>query len=444
MFFCFLMLAAYYHILKELIAIPSISADSGHLDDHEKITMYLNTLLQDNGFASEIVHGYGNPMVLGKFSVDKSLPTMMLYGHYDVQSADLGQWWEHDPFSLYIGKDKIYGRGVADNKGQFLIHLLTIFDLIQTRKLGYNIIVLLEGNEETGSPHLEQFLLDYRQDLLSDFCLISDSYILWDTPCIDVWYRWWIDVKLKITTANTDLHSWLYGGIVPNAIHEMNKILSKLYDINNKITIPYFYYDVEDVPFDVLVKNKKMKTDPQKLMTDFWIRTIFHDKDIDIITQIWLKPTIQITWISGGHTGDGYKNAVPNIAHAHLNFRIVKHQTPKKALGAFDQWLQTTLPEYLDYELEVGGSYEAVKIDTNNFYIKKAEAVLQRVFDKPVFYKYSWGGLPIVDILDRVLSAKPVLIPLVNQDCNPHGVNENFDIALIEKWFQFSYEFLKK
>lgn len=444
MFFCFLMLATYYQILKELVDIKSVSVATDTTDDMEKITIYLNAMLHDNGFASEIVHGYGNPIVLGKFSVDKSFPTMLLYGHYDVQTADYNQWRNHDPFSLYVGKDKIYGRGVADNKGQFLIHLLTIFDLIQSKKLGYNVIVLLEGNEETGSQHIEQFLIDYRQDLFSDFCLISDSYIIWKTPCIDVGYRWGINLTLKITTATTDLHSWFYGWIAPNAIHEMNKILAKLYDSNNRITIPYFYYDVEDIAFDVLVNNKKIKIDTQKLMTDTWIKTIFKDKETDILTQIGLKPTIQITWISGGHSGDGYKNAIPNVAHAHINFRIVKNQTARKAINSFDQWLQTTLPGYLDYELELGEMFEPVKIDMNNFYIKKAETVLEQIFDMPVFYKYSWGGVPIVDVLDRILSIQPVLIPLVNEDCNAHGVNENFDIDLIEKWFQFAYAFMSR
>lgn len=438
------MYAAYYQILKELIAIQSISVDTEHMNDIEKIAIYLNTMLQDNGFVSEILHGYGNPLVLGKFSVDKSLPTMLLYGHYDVQTADFTEWRNNDPFSLYISKDKIYGRGVADNKGQFLIHLLTIFNLIQTKKLGYNVIVLLEGNEETGSQYLESFLVDYRQTLLSDFCLISDSYIVWETPCIDVWYRWGVNLKLKITTATTDLHSWLYGWIVPNAVHEMNKILGKLYDINNKITIPYFYYDVEDIQPETLVKNKRIRTDEKKLMTDFWLKTLLKDKDIDLLTQIGLKPTIQITWISGGYVGDGFKNAIPNISYAHINFRIVKNQSAKKSLAAFDQRLQTTLPHYIEYELDVWAMYEPVKVDTNNFYIKKAEIVLQHVFGQPVFYKYSWGWLPIVDILERVVNTKPVLIPLVNEDCNAHGVNENFDIDLIEKWFQFAYEFFKK
>ncbi len=443
MFFCFFMNASYYQMLKELVAMQSVSVDSDHKDDIEKIVIYLNAMLQDNGFVSEIIHGYGNPLVVGKYSVDKSLPTMLLYGHYDVQTAK-EQWWKNDPFLLYISQDKIYGRGVADNKGQLLIHLLTIFDLIQSKKLWYNVIVLLEGNEETWSQYIEQFLTDYRQDLLSDFCLISDSYILGSMPCIDVWYRWWVNVRLKITTAATDLHSWSYGGIVPNAIHEMNKILGKLYDINNKITIPYFYYDVEDIQTEVLVKNKRIKTDEKKIMADFWLKTLIKEKDIDMITQIGLRPTIQVTGISGWYTGEWFKNAVPNIAHAHINFRIVKNQTARKALGAFDQRLQTTLPTYIDYELDVDAMYEPVKVDMNNFYVKKAETVLQQVFGQQVFYKYSWGWLPMVDLLDRILGIKPVLIPLANEDCNAHGVNENLDINLIEKWFQFAYEFFKK
>ncbi len=437
------MLASYYQVLKELIAMKSVSVNADHRDDIEKITIYLNAMLQDNGFVSEIVHGYGNPIVLGKYFVDKSLPTMLLYWHYDVQAAN-EDGRNNDPFSLYVGKEKIYGRGVADNKWQFLIHLLTIFDLIKTKRLGYNVTVLFEGNEETWSQYIEHFMSDHRQTLLSDFCLISDSYVLGNTPCIDAGYRWGVNAKLKIITAKTDLHSWIYGGIVPNAIHEMNKILGKLYDINNKITIPYFYYDVEDVAFDVLVKNKKMKTDEKKLMTDFWLKTLLKDKETDLLTQIGLRPTIQVTWISGWYVGDGFKNAVPNVAHAHINFRIVKNQNARKTIAAFDQWLQTTLPQYIDYELDVDAMYDPVKVDTNHFTIKKAEAVLQQIFWKPVFYKYSWWWLPIVDVLERVLNTKPVLIPLVNEDCNAHGVNENFNIDLIEKWFQFAYGFFSR
>ncbi len=438
------MLASYYQVLKELIAMKSISVHTEYIHDIEKTSMYLNTMLQDNDFDSEIIHGYGNPVVLWKYIVDVSLPTMLVYGNYDVQSADIGEWRNHDPFSLYITQDKIYGRGVAHNKWQFLIHLLTIFSLIETKKLGYNVIVLLEGNKETWSPYIEQFVHDYRQELVSDFFLVSDSCIVWNAPCIDVWYRWWIHLTLHIKTANTDLHSWLYGGVVPNAIHEMNKILSKLYDGTNKITIPYFYYDVEDVPFDVIVQHKKVQINEQKLLDDFWLKTFLKDKKFDFLTQIGLMPTIQVTWIDAGYTRDEYKNTIPHQALAHINFRIVKNQNTKNTLAAFDQWLQTTLPEYITYDLNILSLYEPIKIDSNNFYIKKAEAVLSSVFSQTVFYKYSWAGSPIVEVVERIINAKPVLIPFTNQDCNVHGVNENFDIELIEKWFQFSYEFFKK
>lgn len=424
--------------------MQTISSDSASVDHHEHIALYLSTLLTRNHFFSEIVHGYGNPVVLWRYIVNAALPTVLVYGHYDVQPANSEEWRKHDPFSLYIGKDKIYGRGVADNKWQFLIHLLAIFDLIESDTLWYNVVVLLEGNEETWSQDLEKFLLDHIHDVHADFFLVSDSYILWNSPCIDLWYRWGINVALRLTTASTDLHSWLYGGIVPNAIHEMNTILHKLYDVHHRVTIPYFYYDVEDIPFDILVKNKKLKFDEQTLMTDFAVKTLFKDKTVDLFTQLGLKPTIQVTWIAGGYTGDGYKNAIPNTATAHINFRIVKKQTTKNVLGSFDQRLQTVLPAYVEYDLTVGDMYEPVKIQADTPYIKRAEDVLQRVFAKPVIYKYSWWGLPIVDTMQKIIRAYPVLIPLVNEDCNAHGVNENFDIDLIEKGFQFSHDFFSR
>ncbi len=444
MFLYFSMLVSYYQILKELVAMQTVSLDAEHKNDIEKIAIYLNAMLQDNGFSSEIIHGYGNPLVFGKFSVDVSLPTMLVYGHYDVHFADMQQWRKNDPFSLYIGKDKIYGRGVADDKWQFLIHLLTIFDLIHTKKLGYNVIVLIEGNEKTWSPYLEQFLSDHRQEFLSDFCLVSDSSLIGAFPCIVAGYRWSVTVRLTLRTADTDLHPWMYWSMVPNAAQEMNKILAKLYDMNAKITIPYFYYDVEDVPTETIVKNKRIKLDEKKIMTDFWLKTIFKDKDTDLLTQIWLKPTIQILWISSGYDGKQCKQAIPYIAYADLHFSTVKNQSSRNVLWAFDQRLQTTLPPYVEYELDVWSVYEPVKIDTNNFYIKKAESVLQHIFGQPVFHTYAWGWLPVVDILARVLWIKSVVVPLVNQDCNTHGINENFDVELIEKWFQFAYEFLKK
>ncbi len=435
------MLAQYYNILKDLIAYKSISPDTQYISEMNLTASYLQKLFHEHTWDAEVIANYGNPIVLASYVVDSSLPTCLLYGHYDVQPADKDEWWKHDPFSLYLGKDKIYGRGVADDKWQFLIHLLTIFDLAKQKKLAYNIIWILEWEEEIGSAWLTAFLTDYKDKLKADFALISDSSIIGDYPCIDVGYRWSCNVKLTLNTAATDAHSWSYGGVIPNAIHEASTLLSKLFDDKNRITIPYFYYNVEEITADVLVKHRKIKVDLEKVKLDLGVKTILVDKEYDYLTQIGLRPTIQVTWIHSGHVGDGFKNAIPATATIHLNFRLVKNQHIEDVVKGFEQWLSTTIPDYVEYKVQVADRAEAAKVSLQGKYIKKAERILKELFGKNVFYQYSWWTLPIVNLFADMLGTENLLIPLSNEDCNIHGVNENMDIALIERGFEFSRNF---
>jgi len=345
---------------------------------------------------------------------------------------------------MFVDTKKIYGRWVADNKGQILIYVLTVLELIKKKQLWYNVVFMLEGEEETWSSGLEKFLQEYKEVLKSDFALISDSVIVNDSPCIDAGYRGACNVKLKLKTANTDVHSWAYGGVVPNAIHEANKVLSKLFDLNNRVTVPYFYYNVEGMSTDVLVKNRRMKVDTEKMMLDFWFKTIFKDKEYDHWTQVGLMPTIQITGIHSGHIGEGFKNAIPCTATVHLNFRLVKNQHIDDVMKAFEERVKMTLPDYVDYEITIYDKAAPSKVALTSKYHRKAEKILQALRDKEVFYKYSWGTLPIVNLFTDILETEVVLIPFANEDCNPHGVDENFDIDSIEKWFDFAYEFLRK
>lgn len=438
------MIKQYYELLREFIAFKSISPDKHFLRDLNKTADWLADLFHQYFVDAQIIHWFGNPFVLAKYEVDPALPTCLIYGHYDVQFADFAQWWTHEPFQMFIDDDKIYGRWVADDKGQILIYILTVLDLIKKKKLWYNVVFLLEWEEEIGSPWLEKFLNEYKDILKSDFALISDSVIVGWSPCLDAWYRGLCNVKLKLKTANTDVHSWNYGGVVPNAIHEANKLLSKLFDINNRVTVPYFYYNVEDIHTDILVKNRRMKVDTQKIMMDFGFKTIFKDKDYDHLTQLGLMPTIQITGIQSWHIGTGFKNAIPCTATIHLNFRLVKNQHIDDVIKAFDQWLVSNLPEYVESKITVHSKTAPSKVNMTSAYHKKAEAVLKSLWNKEVYHQYSWGTLPIVNLFSDILWAEVVLVPLANEDCNPHGVDENFDIDLIEKWFDFAHEFLKK
>ncbi len=435
------MLAQYYDILKDLIKFKSISTDQQFAPEMMVTAKFLEKLFQEHKRDVEVVTGYGNPIVLASFTVNKKLPNCLLYGHYDVQFADKGEWWKHDPFSLYLGKDKIYGRGVSDNKWQFLIHLVSLFELSKQNNLCYNVTVILEWEEEVGSAHLQQFLLAYKDRLKADIALVSDSDIIGDTPCIDAGYRGSCNAKLKLTTAHTDVHSGSYGGVFPNAIHEATILISKLFDMNHRITVPYFYYNVEKIDTDILIRNKKMKINVEKIQTDFWVKALLTDKEFDYLTQVGLRPTIQITGIQGGYMGDGFKNAIPATSSIHLNFRLVKNQRVDDVIKAFEQWVHTNMPEYVEYELSWVDKAEASKANMGSIYHKKAENILKEIFGKPVFYKYSWWTLPIVNLFTDILWTESLLVPLANEDCNMHGVNENMDIALVEKWLMFSHAF---
>lgn len=435
------MLAQYYRILKDIITYKTVSSQSDSSSEMQAMSQYLAKLFSDNDCEVEIVMGYGNPVVLASYMHNPKLPTCLFYGHYDVQSANKEDGWKYDPFSLHLGKEKIYGRGVADDKGQFLIHLLTIFDLIQNKNLCYNIVCIIEGDEEIGSSHFPRFLTDYKNKIQADCCLISDSLLQGDFPCLDAGYRWGINLTLQLTTADTDLHSWVYGGIVPNAVHELTKIISQLYDMNHRITIPYFYYDVEDIESHIMVKHRKLHFDTEWFLQTTGVHSLVKDKEFDVYSQLGLRPTIQVTGIEWWHAGEWFMNAIPHMATAHINFRLVKNQSTQKVLSSFEQRLKVIVPPYADYELIVSQTLEPVKVSIMTPFVKKAERILEALYDQKVHYAYAGSSLPIVSLLHHELQLPCVLVPLANKDANIHGVNENFDIALIEKWFQFSHAF---
>lgn len=411
----------------------------------EEVVSWLKGQFEAIGIQTKIVQGYGNPIVLGFYQVSKNLPTCLLYGHYDVQGADKDDGRKQDPFNLFIGKEKIYGRWVVDNKGQLAIHLQTIFSLIKENKLGYNLIILLEWDEGTGSRKLGEFLEKYKDSLQADFSLISDGEIVGDVPCVDVGFRGWFNAKLTLHTANTDLHSGLYGGAVPNAVHEMNKLLAQLFDRQHRVTVPYFYYDVEDISFDEkLINAEKEKVfDFDNLKKNTWVGEIFCERDLGIFDQIGLRPTIQVTGMESGYVGEWFRNSVPCKSIAHLNFRLVFRQDPEKISRSFAWWLKSCLPAYVRFDFDAQGFFFPYKVDSTNSMVSRAKEILKDVYWNPPLHNYSGGGLPIVKLFAEVLGLSNVLVPLANDDCNMHGVNENFAIDLVKKGFEFSRKFFE-
>jgi len=436
------MLAEYYKLLKEYLWFKSVSTNNNFIQEIKNCSIRLKELFEQNNFQVEIINEYWNPILIASYFVDNNLENWLIYGHYDVQNADQKEWRKEDPFNLYIWKDKIIWRWVVDNKWQTLIHIISIIKLIKENKLWYNITFILEWEEEIGSSWLIKFIEENKQRFKTDFILLSDWNIIKDIAIIESWFRWGFNAKLEIKTANTNLHTWIYGGVVLNPIEEMTKLFSKLYDANNQITIPYFYYEVEEISVNQKILNAKTPFNQESFTKNLWISQT-KLKNIDFYTQSWRKPCIEITSIRSWNI-DFFENSIPNLAVANLNFRLVNNQKYESIVSLFKEWVKNNLSKNIKYELSFDQHNKAVKIDLQNKFIDKAERILTDIYKNKVYYLRSWWSIPVIDTFQTYISKNILSIPLWNEDSNMHWVNENFDINLIEKWLNFSYNFFKK
>jgi len=435
------MIAEYYMHLKEYLSFKSISTDGNFNNEIQTCSNRLKELFEQNNFQVEVVSNYWNPIIIASYFVDNNLENGLIYGHYDIQNANQIDWRKENPFNLYIGKDKVIWRGVVDNKWQTLIHILSIIKLIKENNLWYNITFILEWEEEIGSPWIMKFIEENKQKFKTDFILISDWNVVKNLPIIESGFRWWFNSKLEIKTANTDLHTWIYGGIVPNPIEELINLFSKLYDANNQVTIPYFYYEVEEFNVNQKILNSKIPFNQEDL-TNFWISQT-KLKDIDFYTKSWWLPCVEITGISSWNT-EFFKNSIPNTATANINFRLVNNQKCDSIVNLFKEWIKNNLPKNIEYKLSFDQYSKPTKISLQNKFVDKAEKTLTEIYANKVIYLRSWWSLPIIDIFQTHVSNNILSIPLANEDSNMHWVNENFDIDLIKKWLEFSYKFFQK
>lgn len=429
-------------ILKKYLSFKTVSTDKNYQKEILACVQFLKTLLEKNKFKTKIISNFGNPLVLAELN-NQAKETILIYGHYDVQPAAKEDGWRNDPFSLFEDKNKFYGRGVVDNKGQNLIHLYTLFKLNQENNLGYNIKVLLEGNEETGSEKLEKFLRTYKNLLKADAILISDGEIVDHLPIIDAGFRGVINLEITFQTAKYDFHSGLYGGIIPNSLHETIKILSTFFDSTDKVLINGFYKGIEPIDKKIILNNKKIPFDENKFKKTSGIKKLF-TQDLDFYTKTGLWATLQLTGLSGGYTGEGFRNSVPAKTIVKINIRFVENQSVKEIIKSLKQHLKKVSPPYVKYKIKVKEIAPAVKLELNNKYVQKAKELLKIVFKQEPIFKFSGGGLPIVAYFKKILKIPQVLVPLANEDCNMHSVNENFDKKLIEKGLKFSYLYFKK
>lgn len=430
----------YLALLGQFIKHKSVSTDAKFASDIARIVSWLQKLFKANGFKVKSYPGYGNPIIIAELLHDKSLETVLIYGHYDVQPATAEGWFA-DPFSLLIGEERVYARGVVDNKGQILAHIYNAIELKKQGKLAYNLKFLIEGDEETGSSELKDFIKQHKKELACNFVLLSDGELFQGSPVIELGYRGGANLTLTITTSHTDLHSGIFGGVAPNSAQILTTILAGIYK-DGTVQLPGFYDDVEEIPAAVLKQNSQIPFALDEYKRVSGTRALLTEPGYDFHSQIGLRPAIIITGIETGYNGIGYRNAIPAQARAKINFRLVKRQNPGKIMELFRKYVERMIPDYADFQIDVADTFEGVKLNVNNKYIKKCIKVQKQAYQIEPIHKYIGGGLPVVTYFDEIMKVPVVSAPLANEDCNMHAVNENFEIASLQKGLEFSRIFL--
>lgn len=429
----------YFDLLEQFIAFKSVSTDPVFQDQMIACADRLLEQLKKHWFEAQRLDGFGNPLVFAEYVVDQSLPTYLVYGHYDVQPAEQEDGWSSDPFMLKKDDERIYARGVVDNKGQHLIHLATIFDLIEKKQLGVNIKVLIEGDEETWSPHIVDFFKQHSELLKCDGVVISDGEIIGHkTPTMTQSFRGGANLTLTVKTADTDLHSGIYGNVLPSATQSLVDLCAKFYDNKGLIAIPGRYDDVAPIDATTKQNNLKVPFNKAELFAATWTKAIVAPQGYDPVTANWLLPTIQISWLQWWYTGNGYKNIIPAQATVKINFRFAPWQNAERMIEQFEMRVKEELPAYCSYTITTSDPYDAIALNIDSKFVEKCRDILSKVYETPVIMRHCGAAVPISGLFQEYVGCPVAAVDLGNEDCNMHGINENFRLENIEKGLRFS------
>jgi len=417
--------------LFELLRLPSVSADSKHKDDVLKTAEFVAQKLRDAGADKvEVCPTAGYPIVYGEKIIDPEKPTVLVYGHYDVQPPDPLELWETPPFEPAIRDEKIFARGACDDKGQFYMHVKAFELMIQTSMLPCNIKFMIEGEEEVGSSNLDVFVKNNKERLKSDVVLISDtSMISLETPSLETGLRGLSYVEVEVTGPNRDLHSGVYGGAVANPATILCQLIASLHDENNHITIPGFYDDVAVVDEEERIALNKAPFNEEEYKNDLGINELWGEKGYTTIERTGIRPTLEVNGIWGGYIGEGAKTVLPSKAQAKISMRLVPNQSSEKITQLFTEHFEKTAPPYVKVKVTPQHGGEPVVTPTDSLAFKAAEKAIEESFGKKPVPTRGGGSIPIVSLFEKELGIKTVLMGFGLDSDNLHSPNEKFDIA---------------
>lgn len=422
--------------LKELLRIPSISADSKYKDQVMKTAEAVGDKLRKAGAEKvEIAPTPGFPIVYAEKIIDDSLPTVLVYGHYDVQPPDPLELWKSEPFEPVIRKTDlhpegaIYARGACDDKGQMYMHVKALEVMTQTDSLACNIKFMIEGEEEVGSANLGWYVERNKDKLACDVILISDTGMLSkETPSITTGLRGLSYVQVKVTGPNRDLHSGLYGGAVANPINILAKMIASLQDENNHITIPGFYDDVDNLSEAEREEMGKAPFDLEKYKKALDLKDVWGEHGYSTMERNSIRPTLDVNGIWGGYTGEGAKTVIASEAFAKISMRLVPHQDPEKITQLFKEHFEKIAPEAVTVEVTPHHGGDPYVSPTDSAGYKAASKAMEESFGKTPVPVRSGGSIPIVALFERELGVKSILMGFGLDSDAIHSPNEHFGL----------------
>ena len=422
----------YVDELRQFLAIPSVSALPQHQGDVRRAAEWSADHMRGIGLQNvRLIETPGNPIVYGEWLEAPGAPTILFYGHYDVQPVDPVELWDTPPFEATVREGEIYARGAADDKGQVFMHFKAIeAHMKQTGRLPVNIKVFLEGEEEVGSVHLDEFVRDNKQLLAADVVVISDS-AMFDrgVPSICYGLRGLVYYQIDLRGTKTDLHSGVFGGAVANPAFVLAQILGQMKDKSGRIKVPGFYDDVRELTAAEREEWKKLPFDEKRYRKELGAPRLTGESGYSVLERTWGRPTFEVNGLLSGFTGEGPKTVIPAVAMAKVSMRLVPDQDPDKIAGLFEQYVEKVAPGTVEVKLTRlhGGKPWMAEFDSP--YIRAAGRAIEKGFGKSPVFNREGGSIPVVATFQRELGVPSVLFGVGLPDDRLHAPNEKLDLG---------------
>src|SRR3954447_22097623 len=422
----------YLEELKALLAIPSISALPEHAGDVRRCAEWCAEEMRRVGLQNvQLFETPGNPIVYADWLAAESAPTILFYGHYDVQPVDPLDLWQSPPFEATVRDGEIYARGSADDKGQVFMHLKAIeAHLKQNGRLPVNIKIILEGEEEVGSANLDDFIRAHKSELGADVVVISDSGMFdRGVPSMCYGLRGLVYFQLDLRGSSTDLHSGSFGGAVANPAMVLAQVLAQMKDKGGRIKIPGFYDDVRPLRDEERAEFKKLPFNETRYRKELGAPKLFGESGYTTLERVWGRPTFEVNGLLAGFTGDGAKTVIPALSMAKISMRLVPDQDPDKIAGLFEDYVRKVAPKTVELKVTRMHGGKPWMTEFDNPYVQAAGRAIEKGFGKAPVFNREGGSIPVVATYQEILGLPSVLFGIGLPDENAHAPNEKLDLG---------------